>query len=132
MKDDSKKVPDEKKMTLHTKLKELRKSKRFKQWQMADYLGISRQHYSSTERGDYDLTLRHILKLSSFYGVSIDYLLGLSAWKGKPPFERTETEIQIIQMLHEIDNPNVTNNILEILNNIKNTNAEFNDNPKDE
>ena len=118
MKDDAEKISTKTQATLHTKLKELRKGKQLKQGDLADYLGVSRQHYSSTERGAYDLTLKNILKLSSLYDVSIDYLLGLTEWNRKPP-KMSPSEVQIIKVLHEINDEDVARNILEIVRNIK-------------
>lgn len=107
--------------TLHTKLKELRMGKKLKQGEVADYLGISRQHYSSTERGGYALTLKNILKLSSLYNVSIDYLLGLTEWNHKPP-KMSATEVAVIKVMQEINDENISQNILEIVRNIKEAN----------
>lgn len=65
-------------MNVSTRIKELRKEKDLKQQQLADYLGISQQSYSHYEQNKRELPVRHIVKLSKFYNVSTDYLLGTS------------------------------------------------------
>lgn len=58
------------------KLKKLRTEKKLSQKDIAEYLGITQQAYANYERqarqADYD-TLK---KLSNFFDVSVDYLLG--------------------------------------------------------
>ena len=59
------------------KIKRLRDERGIKQSEIASYLGISPQSYSAYENGrepDYE----KLLLLSTFYDVSVDYLLGLS------------------------------------------------------
>ena len=57
----------------------LRKSRGIKQSTIADILGISQQAYLKYEHGDADPTIDALLKLSDFYHVSIDFLLGTTS-----------------------------------------------------
>lgn len=58
-------------------LRNLREDNDLKQKTVAAYLGVSQQTYSNYENGHRDIPLRVILKLSNYYKVSADYLLGI-------------------------------------------------------
>ncbi len=64
-------------MQYYEKLKELREDHDLKQADLADVLKISRQYYSSYERGKNEIPMRHIITLCKYYNVSADYILGL-------------------------------------------------------
>ena len=53
------------------------------QTQVAKALGTSQTMYARYERGINELPIHHLITLSKFYGVTTDYLLGLSM-KSKP------------------------------------------------
>jgi len=48
------------------------------QTEIARVLGTSQTMYARYERGASELPIRHLVTLSKYYGVSTDYLLGLS------------------------------------------------------
>ena len=48
------------------------------QTQIAEVLGTSQTMYARYERGANELPIHHLITLSRYYGVSTDYLLGLS------------------------------------------------------
>ena len=56
-------------------IKEIRKLRKIKQQQVADYLNIAQNTYSQYETGKISLTAEIIIKLADFYDVSTDYLL---------------------------------------------------------
>lgn len=60
------------------RLRDLREDHDKTQQDIADILGTSQTMYARYERGANELPLRHLLKLSDYYGVSADYLLGRS------------------------------------------------------
>ncbi|MDW0112244.1 helix-turn-helix transcriptional regulator [Sporosarcina saromensis] len=60
------------------RLKRLRQNKKLSQQEMADFLGISRQGYGKYENGSSQPSFEMLEKLSIFFGVSTDYLLGTS------------------------------------------------------
>lgn len=68
-------------------LRELREDHDYSQREIADILGISQQHYSKYENGDYEFPLRHFVTLAEFYGVSADYLIGRCTYEAKKPLE---------------------------------------------
>ena len=60
------------------RLKELRRSHRYSQQQIAGYLYVSQSIYSRYESGAIDIPNSHAAKLAVLYHVSIDYLCGLA------------------------------------------------------
>ena len=59
-------------------MRELREDNDLTQQEVADYLGTSQTMYARYERGANELPIHHLITLSKYYGVSTDYLLGLS------------------------------------------------------
>ncbi len=63
------------------RLKELREDSDIKQKEIAEYLHIKQNTYSQYENGQRQLPIDILIKLSSYYKVSTDYILGLSKYK---------------------------------------------------
>ena len=61
-----------------TIIRELREDNDKTQSEIANVLGTTQQVYSRYERGENELPIRHLLLLCKYYGVSADYMLGLS------------------------------------------------------
>ncbi len=61
-------------------LLQLREEKKISQEDIAKILGVTRQAYSRYERGERELNYTSLKKLSKFFDVSIDYLLGNSIY----------------------------------------------------
>ena len=61
---------------LSNRLKELRKQKEINQKEIADFLGINRVTYTGYETNKHEPSLEILLKIASFYKVSVDYLMG--------------------------------------------------------
>jgi transcriptional regulator with XRE-family HTH domain len=59
-------------------IRSLREDNDKTQTQIAEVLGTSQTMYARYERGANELPIHHLLKLSNYYGVSTDYLLGLT------------------------------------------------------
>lgn len=57
-------------------LYELRVDHDLTQAEVGAVLGISQQHYSKYETGEYELPFRHFVSLANYYQVSADYLIG--------------------------------------------------------
>ena len=65
--------------TFRERLKETRKAKRISRNKVADYLGINPATYGRIEKGDIQtINSDYLIKLSELFGVTTDYLLGLS------------------------------------------------------
>ena len=58
-------------------IKALREDKDIKQHTLANLLNIAQNTYSQYETGKIEWTATMLIKLANFYGVSVDYLLGL-------------------------------------------------------
>lgn len=58
-------------------LKKIRKSKGIKQLEVANYLNVSKATYSKYENGHVNVTPDTLIKLSKFFDVSVDYLIGV-------------------------------------------------------
>ena len=56
-------------------LRSIREDRDIRQKEVAAYLNVSQNTYSQYETGVIALTADVLIKLSDFYGVSIDYLL---------------------------------------------------------
>lgn len=63
---------------MYQRIRDLREDRDLKQRQVAEYLNCSQQVYSNYELGQRDIPTDILIKLSSFYNVSVDYLLGLT------------------------------------------------------
>lgn len=60
------------------RMRDLREDNDKTQTQLATVLGTSQTMYARYERGANELPIRHLITLCRYYGVSADYLLGLS------------------------------------------------------
>lgn len=68
-------------MEYQKRLRDLREDFDKTQQDIADYLGTSQTMYARYERGANELPIRHLIKLSKYYRVTTDYILGLSEKK---------------------------------------------------
>ena len=59
-------------------IRDLREDAELTQAQVAEILGTSQTMYARYERGANELPLRHLIALCRHYGVSADYVLGLT------------------------------------------------------
>lgn len=66
------------KIYLGQRLKELREEKGYTQKQLADKFGINSVTYLHYEKEQREPPLSLLADIAKFYGVSVDYLLGLS------------------------------------------------------
>ena len=65
------------------RVKDLREDHDKLQKDIAELLGISQQYYSEYENGKRTIPIQHLITLSKYYKVSIDYIVGLSSEKAK-------------------------------------------------
>ena len=61
---------------MFSRIRDLREDRDLNQTQLAKILGMSQTGYSKYETGENDIPTDILIKLSRFYGVSVDYLLG--------------------------------------------------------
>lgn len=60
------------------RLKELRKSRKLKQSDMAGYIGVTVRHYQDIEYGKINIPTLTLIALADYFNVSLDYLVGRS------------------------------------------------------
>ena len=63
---------------MYPRLRDLREDRDLKQRELAGILNCSQQVYSNYELGQRDIPTDILIRLSAFYHVSVDYLLGLT------------------------------------------------------
>lgn len=63
---------------MYQKIRDLREDHDLKQREVAAYLNCSQRVYSNYELGQRDIPTDILIRLSNFYNVSVDYLLGLT------------------------------------------------------
>ena len=63
---------------LYRRIRDLREDRDLTQREMAKKLNCSQQAYSNYELGQRDIPTDVLIRLSAFYRVSIDYILGVS------------------------------------------------------
>ncbi|GBK65490.1 helix-turn-helix transcriptional regulator [Paenibacillus sp. FSL R5-0527] len=69
---------------MYKRIRDLREDRDLTQQQLADYLNISQATYSRYESGNLDVPSSVLIKLSEFYNVSIDYILGQTNISKRP------------------------------------------------
>lgn len=62
---------------LNQKIRELRQLKSISQVELANALGVTKQSVSNWENDNIQPSIEMLIKLSKFFGVSTDYLLGI-------------------------------------------------------
>ena len=63
---------------MYKRIRDLREDMDLTQKTVADFLKCSQQVYSNYELGQRDIPTDILINLSKFYGVSVDYILGLT------------------------------------------------------
>ena len=63
---------------LYRRIRDLREDSDLTQKELSRVLNCSQQVYSNYELGQRDIPTDILIKLSTFYNVSVDYLLGLT------------------------------------------------------
>lgn len=63
---------------MYKRIRDLREDRDLTQKQLSVALRCSQQVYSNYELGQRDIPTDILIKLSAFYGVSVDYILGIS------------------------------------------------------
>ena len=63
------------------RIRDLREDHDKTQKEIAEVLGTSQTMYARYERGANEMPIRHLIALCKYYGVSADYVLGISERK---------------------------------------------------
>lgn len=82
----------------YQRIRDLREDKDKGQKETAEYLKIAEKTYQRYERGENDVPLEKAVQLAKYYGVSIDYIAGLTNDKrGLTRSELSDEETDIIK-----------------------------------
>ncbi|MBQ9805840.1 MAG: helix-turn-helix transcriptional regulator [Clostridia bacterium] len=65
-------------MHIYRRIKDMREDADKTQTEVADFLGMKQQQYARYESGVQEIPLHHMIKLAQYYGVTLDYLAGMS------------------------------------------------------
>ena len=87
-----------KKMEYTSILKQLREENNMTQNDIANILGISRGLYSQYEIADKIIPLNHLEKLSNYFNLSINYLLGLDSNKQARNLKELNSELFSVRL----------------------------------
>lgn len=63
------------------RIRDLREDNDQTQREIAEILGTSQTMYARYERGANELPIHHLITLCKYYGVSADYILGITDFK---------------------------------------------------
>jgi len=63
---------------MYERIRQLREERRMTQAQLAELLCVAQTTYSDYERGKLNVPIPALIRLSLFYGTSIDYLVDLT------------------------------------------------------
>lgn len=87
------------------RIKKLRKEKKITQIRLSIELEVSQETISAYEKGKYYPSATMLIKLRDIFGVSIDYILGLSDTRFDPLSETnlTEDETYILNLCRKMD-----------------------------
>lgn len=85
--------------TIGKRLAEIRKSKRFKQTELAEMLNISQQVISNIERGVTAPDIEQLKKIADIYNISLDQLVGRKFFSD----DTDEVERKIISYIKQMD-----------------------------
>lgn len=95
------------------RLKELRLQRRLKQSELAELLHVKQNTISNWENGKTEINNSDAIKLANFFGISVDYLLGVSQEKEpeylgieKTPPGETEGANEWMQLYYALTDEN--------------------------
>lgn len=60
------------------RIRELKEDAELSQKVLAEYLGVHQRTYSGYETGEIRISVDNVIKLAKLYGVSLEYILGLT------------------------------------------------------
>jgi transcriptional regulator with XRE-family HTH domain len=113
--------------TIGDRLKKLRETAGLNQKQMADFLNIGKAGYNRIEKGFIDLTLKHIVRISTKFEVSLDWLL-----LGKEFDNFGEFNATVKEMLSDMGNdPVFMHGMFSYYHQMKQRKSKSNDNDND-
>lgn len=98
-------------------LRDLRLERKMTMQELADYLKVSKQTINSWENNRRKCDSDTLFKLAKFFGVTVDYLLGINENK-KPIEDLTEKQKQALQLADQLSDEEF-NNIIKLVISMK-------------
>lgn len=86
------------------RLKELRTSRNLLQRDVARFLNCSQAVYSRYETGEREIPWEFLVKLSDFYGVSIEYIMGVNDTESAIQMQKIMAKLKCVpeEKLHQV------------------------------
>lgn len=89
-------------MTMGERLRALRLQKKISQGEVARYIGITRSAYSHYEINNRQPVYETLIKLSAYFDVSLDYIIGGSTGKTKPETPEVPETNELLALLRHM------------------------------
>ncbi|MDE7278858.1 MAG: helix-turn-helix domain-containing protein [Oscillospiraceae bacterium] len=87
-------------MAYYQRIRDLREDSDATQQKLAEYLGTSSQHYGKYENGNAEIPFERAIMLAEYYGVSLDYIAGLTNnKKGLAASSLTDEQQELLNFL---------------------------------
>lgn len=86
-------------MAHYPRIRDLREDSDKKQSELAEYLGTTTQYYGLYEKGANEISFERAIMLAKYYGVSLDYIAGLTnSKKGLSVGELSKEQQELIRL----------------------------------
>ncbi|MFD0619214.1 helix-turn-helix domain-containing protein [Paenibacillus sp. GCM10027629] len=100
-------------MTMGERLRQLRLQRKISQEEVARTIGITRSAYSHYEINNRQPVYETLIKLSTFYEVSLDYIVGGDAFG--PASKDTHEMIRMLDTMDHVKRKNTINLLMDVL-----------------
>ena len=87
---------------IYQRLRDLREDENLKQKDIADIINTTANYYGDYEKGKRDIPTSRMIQLAKYYGVSMDYITGLTNDKGGM-HRNNEEERTILKLYNSLD-----------------------------
>ena len=98
-------------MNIGLKLKELRIANNLTQEELANFINISRIQYNQYENNYVNIPIKHLINISNFYDVSLDYLFNFTNIK---QYDNLKKEIDKIKAGERLKNWRKKNKLTQV------------------
>lgn len=107
-------------MAYYPRIRDLREDSDKTQNELADYLGTTAQYYGLYEKGANEIYFERAILIAKYYGVSLDYIAGLTNnKKGLASSDLTAEQQELLKLASELsdkDKKKITEALKRFLN----------------
>ncbi len=107
-------------MAYYPRIRDLREDSDKTQNELADYLGTTAQYYGLYEKGANEISFERAILIAKYYGVSLDYIAGLTNnKKGLTSSDLTAEQQELLKLTSELsdtDKKKITEALKRFLN----------------